>query len=221
MPPPQLPRNAPVVDVVHPVQINLLVVFRNNRDLAVLDHLNRPIGQRLDLDEPLCRKPRFYNGSATIALADRDGVVLLADQKVLRAQVFEHTLARGIAAQSRVRAGVLVHVSVLVHDVDLRQVVPQASLKVVGIVRRRHLHRAGPELRVRQFVGDDRNLPIHQRQQNFLPVQMLVAFVLLVHRDRRIAQHRLGTGGRHGDELVRPNHRIADLVQLALALLRA
>ena len=106
--------------------------------------------------------------------------------------------------------------SVLVHDVDLRQVVAQAGLEVIGIVRRRHLHRAGAELRIRQLVGDDRNLPIHQRQQNFLPVQMLVAFVFLVDRDRGIAQHRLRPGRGHGDELIRANHGIADLEQLAL-----
>ena len=70
---------------------------------------------------------------------------------------------------------------VLVHDVDLRQVVPQAGLKIVGIVRRRHLHRARAELRLCQFIGDDGNLAVHQRQQNMLAVQMRVALVFLVH----------------------------------------
>jgi len=118
------------------------------------------------------------------------------------AQVFEHTLARGMAAQPGVRAGVLVHVSVLVHDVDLRQVVPQAGLEVVGIVGRRYLHGASAEFRIRQLVGDDWNLAIQQRQQNFLAVQMLVAFVFLVHRDRGVAQHRLRPGRGHRDEFV-------------------
>ena len=162
-------------------------------------------------------------GSTTVPqrshLPMRDGVILLAHQKPLLAQVFEHPFPRGKAAQPGVRPGVLIHVSVLVHDVDLRQVVAQARLEVIGIVRRCHFHRAGAELRIRQLVGDDRNLPLHQRQQNLLPVQMLVAFVLLVDRDRSIAQHRLRTGGGHGDELVRANHGIANLVQLALHLL--
>ena len=53
---------------------------------------------------------------------------------------------------------------VLVHDVDLRQVVALAGFEIVGIVGGRHLHRAGAEFGLRQFVGDDGDLAIHQRQ---------------------------------------------------------
>ena len=55
MSPPKLARNAPVIDVRHPVQINLPEVFRDNRDLARLHRRLRPLRQRLDLDEPLLR----------------------------------------------------------------------------------------------------------------------------------------------------------------------
>ena len=61
-------------------------------------------------------------------------------------------LARLKAIQPRVGAGILVHPGVLVDHFDLRQVVAQSGLEVVGIVRRRDLHRAGAELRLRQFV---------------------------------------------------------------------
>ena len=48
---------------------------------------------------------------------------------------------------------------VVVEDRDDRQLVALAGLEVVGIVRRRHLDRAGAELRVDQDrVGDDREL---------------------------------------------------------------
>jgi hypothetical protein len=88
------------------------------------------------------------------------------------------------------------------------------SLEVIRIVRRRHLHCARAELRLRQFIGDDRNLPLHQRQQNMLAVQMRVALIFRIHRDRRIAQHGLRPRGRHRNELIRPHHRIANLPQL-------
>ncbi len=166
------------MDVVHPVQINLPVVVGDDRDLATLDRRNGAVGQRLDLDKPLRGKPRLYSGSAAVALAERDGVVLFAHQKVAGAQIVQHLLARFVAIEPRVAAGVLIHHRVLVHEIDLRQIVSQSRLKVIGIVRRRHLHRAGSELRLRQFVGNDRNLALHQRQQNFLAVQVLIAFVL-------------------------------------------
>jgi hypothetical protein len=53
MSPPQLPRDAPVVNVVHPVQINRAVVLRDDRDFVCLDRLARAIGERFDLHEPL------------------------------------------------------------------------------------------------------------------------------------------------------------------------
>ena len=83
--------------------------------------------------------------------------------------------------------------------------VAQSSLEIVGIVRGRDLHRAGSELGIGEdVVGDDRNLAIHQRQQDFLAVQMTVAFVAGVHGDRSIAQHGFRTSGRDDDVFVFP-----------------
>ena len=166
MSPPQLARDAPVVDVVHPVQIDLAIIFRNDRDLAALHRFDGAVGQRLDLDEPLLGQARLDHRPAAIALAERERVILFSNQEALFLQIGHHALARFEAVETRVRAGVLVHVRVLVHHVDLRQIVAQSGLKIVGIVRRRHLHRAGAELRLREFVGDDRNLAIHQRNEN-------------------------------------------------------
>ena len=58
-------------------EINRFVVLGDDRDLAVFYYLSRPVGQRLDLDEPLRGKPRLNHRPAAIALPDRDGVVLL------------------------------------------------------------------------------------------------------------------------------------------------
>src|SRR5205807_3252954 len=78
MPPPQLARDAPVVNIVHPVQINLAVVVGDDGDLAALDRLDRLLRQRLDLDEPLLRKPRLDHGAAAVALAEGESVVFFA-----------------------------------------------------------------------------------------------------------------------------------------------
>src|ERR1039458_4223980 len=92
MSPPQLPRDAPVVNVAHPLEISLGVILRHELDVAVLHHRDGAIGQRLDLDEPLRRKPWLDDGLAAIAFAQRDNVVLRADQKAALLKVLQHLL---------------------------------------------------------------------------------------------------------------------------------
>ena len=81
MAPPQLARDAPVVNVVHPVQINLLVILGDDRDLAAFDCLDRLLRQRLNFDKPLLRKPWLDHGPAALALAEGKRVVFLRHQK--------------------------------------------------------------------------------------------------------------------------------------------
>jgi hypothetical protein len=106
-------------------------------------------------------------------------------------------------------------VRVLVHHVDLRQPVTQAGLKIVRIVRRSYLYCTRAKFGLRQFVGDDRNLAPHQRQQNFLAVQMRVTLILRVYRDGGIPEHRLRACRRYGDEFIRADNRVANLPQLS------
>ncbi len=53
MTPPQLPGDAPVSDVLHPVVVDLGEALGDNADAPVAHGLDGPLGQGLDLDEPL------------------------------------------------------------------------------------------------------------------------------------------------------------------------
>src|SRR5947207_13986304 len=107
VPPPQLSGNAPVMDVFHPVQINLLVIFRNDRDLAVFNDLRCPLRQRLDFDKPLRRKPRPDHRPAAVAFSQRNRVVFFSDKKSLRGQTLQHTLPRSEPTQPRISTRLL------------------------------------------------------------------------------------------------------------------
>ena len=76
MTPPELARDAPVVDVAHPLEVGLRVLLRRKVDVALFDRGNCLVGQRLNLDEPLRRKPRLNHRLAAVALADGVHVVL-------------------------------------------------------------------------------------------------------------------------------------------------
>ncbi len=163
MPPPQLPRDAPVVDVAHPREVSLRVLLRSNPYIPLLHRCNCLIGQWLNLHKPLRRQARLNHCLAAVALAHVVHVILHRAQQTLRFQIGQHALARHVAVQPCIRAGLGVHVCRLVHHRDRWQSMPLPDRKVIRIMRRSHLHRARPELRTHPVIGDHRNLTPHQR----------------------------------------------------------
>ncbi len=81
MAPPELAADAPVVDVLHPVEIGLLVLLRGEVDRlfavrAWLDGGDGFLGEGLDFDEPLRGEARLYDRFAAVAMAYVADVVL-------------------------------------------------------------------------------------------------------------------------------------------------
>lgn len=77
-----------------------------------------------------------------------------------------------------------------------------ADLEVVRVVGRGDLDGTRAELGVDVLVGDDRDGTVGQRQPDELADQVLVPLVLGVDGDRRVTEHRLGTGRGDDDRLV-------------------
>ncbi len=93
------------------------------------------------------------------------------------------------------------------------------DFEVVRIVRGCDFHSARPKLAVHHRVRDDRNLPVHQRQQRFFANEVQVPLVFRIYRHGRVAQHRFRPRGSHNEKLFRPRHRILDVPQVSLPLL--
>jgi hypothetical protein len=91
---------------------------------------------------------------------------------------------------------------------------------VVEVVRRRDLHAARAEFLVDVFVGNDRNLAPGKRQAHVLADEMLVALIVGVHRDRRVAEHCLGSGRRDDEIPGATRDRIADVPKVSRLFLR-
>ena len=111
----------------------------------------------------------------------------------------------------------------LIENADLRQRMTPSDLEIVEVVRRRDLDRAAALFRIRIGVGDDRDAPSDQRQDDVLADQVAIAFVVGMHRDGAVAQHGFRPRGRHHDEacgILRiervPLQRIAQVPQAAL-----
>ena len=144
--PPQLTPDRPVVDVLHPVGVDLLEVRGDDPGPPFGDRCERALRQRLRPDEPLDAEARLDDGVALLAVADDHLVRPLALEVAHLAQPFDDRGSGLESIQAGELAAVLVHSRRLVQDADHRQAVAAAELVVVEVVRRRDLHGAGAEL---------------------------------------------------------------------------
>ena len=80
-------------------------------------------------------------------------------------QVSYHCFSCFVAVHSGIFSTILlIDRCIIVHDVDLRQVVTFSDFKVVRVMCRRDLNRTCSEFFVYIVVGNDRNLSVCQRQ---------------------------------------------------------
>src|SRR5699024_1266832 len=125
------------------------------------------------------------------------GVVLDLDQVALLSELLDHGLAARQRGHALKAPGVFVHGAVVVGHADDLQVVALAHLKVVGVVRGGHLHRAGAEFHVHIAVGHHGDFLVHDGQNHLLAHQVRVALVVGVHGHAGVAQHGFRPRGGH------------------------
>ena len=219
MAPPQLTRDAPVLDVFEPLIVGGGPVLRHEPDLAVAHDIERRFRDRLarierafgrglaHRDEPLVREHRLdrrrrvRSPRGTISLCG-----LTDSSRPSASRSFDDLLARVEAVHAAILLGrVVVDLRVEREDLDLRQLVALADGVVVEIVRGRDLHDARAEFAVDVIVGDDRNFAVAQRQHDRLADQMLDSARLpdAPSRRRRRAWFR-GASSRRSDGPSRP-----------------
>ena len=222
--PPELARDAPGLDVAHPLEIGARPALGHEADAARFHRLDRRPGEGLGVDIPLVGQPRLDHRAGAVAVGHGVEVRLDPLDQVLRLQVGQHACARVRAVEAAVGRGrALVQPGLGVEQVDDVEPVPAADLEIVEVVGRRDLHRARALFRVGIRIGDDGQAAADQRQHGVAADEAAIARVVGVHGDGGIAQHGLGPGGGDGDVRARPPlQRIADMPEpavLHLALL--
>ena len=89
-------------------------------------------------------------------------------EEALLFQILHDLFARFVAVHTRVLAAGPADRTVIIHDADLLQVMTQTHFKIVRVMGRRDLHRAGPELLIDIAVRDHGDSASHQRQDQHL-----------------------------------------------------
>ena len=192
--PPQLAGNAPVTDVLEPVQIDLVKALRYKCQIAVLNRFDRRLCHFFHSNEPLLLDHRLDRRSAAIVCADCMRVRDNFDQKTKFFQVFDHFRSRVIAVHSRVLASELIDRSVVVQDRDLGKAMALSDFKVVRVMSRCDLDAACTELHIDILIGDDRDLSACERQLEHLSDYVFISVIIRVYSDSCIAEQGFRTG---------------------------
>ena len=189
--PPELARDAPGLDVLEPVEVGLLPVLRA-RSWVSPSRTAAIAGSASGFASTYHWSVRHGSIDHARAVAVRDGVRRAARSSrasprssiIATMRLRASKRSRPCSARSPSRLGIASarpgtprcrRASTLrlgVEDVDRRQLVPPADLEVVEVVRGRDLDRAGALLGIGVFVGDDRDAPADQRQDDVLADQI-------------------------------------------------
>ena len=140
-------------------------------------------------------------------------------QQVQALQVLQHLLPGGQTVQPPVGPGLFIHPALFIHNLDPRQVMAAADLKVVQVMGRGYFQRPGTKILIHVGIGDDRNRPTGQGQMDHLPGQPLITRILGMNGHRRIAQHGFRPGGGHDDPPFSLHQGITDMIEAALQAL--
>ena len=143
------------------------------------------------------------------------GIVLHLHQVPLGFQVSNDLLSCLIPVKALVFAAQLVDLALIVQHPDDLQVVPQADLKVVGVVGGGHFDTAGTKFHFRIGISDHGNGLIQQGQDHVLSDNRAVALILGVNADAGVTQHGFRTGGGDDDLTGAVFQGIADVPQMA------
>src|SRR5579885_2172708 len=199
MAPPKLARNAPVVNAVHPIEIDLAVVFGNDADVSLLNRADCGLCQRLHPHKPLFGQNRFDHGLAAAANTDAESVFFLFFQKASGAKVVEDLFASFVTVHAFVRAAILRDARLFIQNPQFRQVVALSYAVVIRIVRGGYFHSARAKVRIDKFIGDDRDHAFEQREHKPAANGPAISLIRGIYGDGCIAEHRFGTRCGNGD----------------------
>ena len=224
MPPPELAGDAPVLDIFQPVVIDFFPAFGKKPDQPVA-HGGAGLRSLRVFQKPLFRETWLDRNIGALAEADIIFVRFFLHQDPEFAE-FVHRLNAGLKPVKlrKVPAREFVHCSVRIQDVDDRQIVAQADFVVGPVVCGGDLEDAGAEFELHRVVADDgQDCGIVQwkRPADVKADEILVARILRVNRNRRVAHDRFRAGRGNFQKCPRPLHDLDfEMIEITLLWLR-
>ena len=195
MPPPQLAADTPVLDIFQPVLVRILIFGRIELQLIIHHRRQSHVGKVLHLQEPLHGKLRFDGHVGTFGETYLVGIGFHFLQQTGSSQVLLNLLAHIETVHTDIQAGSFTKRSVIIEDVDARQIVLLTQHVVVHIVGRSYLQTTGTELYIYVIVLDNRNNTSYQRNNHLLTLQPGILGVIRIDAHGCISHDGFRAGG--------------------------
>ena len=193
MSPPQLTADTPVFDVFQPVAICVFVLGRVELQFVVHDRRQCHVSKMLHAQEPLHRQFRFDSYVGTFRKTYFISICFHLFQQVGSSQIFFNLFANIEAIHAYIQTGSLADSSVVVENIDRRQVVFFSQHIVVHIVCRSYFQTACTEFDVNIIIFDNRNDTSYQRNDNLFPFQPVIFRVVRVDTHSSISHNGFRT----------------------------
>ena len=214
MPPPKLPGNAPVPDIFHPVEVGLGKTIGNKLNLPGAHRFDGRLSQRFHAHKPLLGNNALNGGVAAVAGSHIMGVVFDLDQIPALPEIIDQIFAAFKTILSCIPAAKFVNMAFIVKYPHNRQMTPLAHLKVIWIMSRCDLYRAGAEFHFAVTISHNGDLTAHNGDNNGFSNDILIPFIFRVHGNGRISQHGFRTGGSHRNGIGFIRRLIPDMPQM-------
>ncbi len=222
MTPPQLTRDAPVFEILHPGKVGLRPTRGVERNGAGGDGLGRRAFELVDRHEPLLGQPGLKRRVAAVAVHDGMVVVLHVIEQPVFLEPCHHGLTALVAAHAAESAVTFDHMGRFVEDVDLLKTVALAHGVVVGVVSWGDLHEARTETGIDVEIGEDGDIAIDDRKLHRGADELVLVVVLRTDRNTRVSEHGLGTRGGNDDVILTVDgfgERVAQMPQMPILFL--
>ena len=129
-------------------------------------------------------------------------------------KVSNQRLAALVSVHALILSCICVHGSVIVHNLDLLEVVSLTYKEVVGVVCGSYLNAARTEADLNVIVGNNGNFSAYYGENESLADEVLHILILGVNGNGGIAEHGLGTGGCNFDIAVLALDRVLDVPEV-------
>ena len=169
--PPELARDTPILDIGHPVAIDIFELGGDVSDLVILDSLEGRAGERLHLDEPLHREFRFDHDIGALRVTHLVDIIFDLLYEVGSGEIFHDLLADIEAIHADIHSAGFGDGAIIVEDIDRWEVIFIAEHIVIDVMSGSHLEATGTELHFDILIHDDRHGATYERHDDTLSLE--------------------------------------------------